>query len=417
MDKQLLWEKLIEINEDIDNHYDLYNQVGGLAGLSGLALFKFYYSKLIDNPNEKKKGEEILKRCIENINNGFSYPTYCAGLAGMGWVLDHLKEGGFIYNECDDMLFQLDGYLNQIMTTNIKDGKFDFLHEALGYAFYFLNRYKTTSNTHMKLFYQSSLLDFVKNLKEQSKRNKLSNSVEWISVLDYQGKTRGYNLSLSHGISSIIGFLARLHRQDFFTDECEDLLNGSVEFVLSYMGRSANGISVFPDWISLKGQPLNVPSRLGWCYGDLGIGISLWSAYKSTGQQKIKDASIHVFKESSKRKSYEQNLVVDAGLCHGSFGISQIYNRMYHEMKSISDDDMEIDFFLQEANFWAYDGLTRANHNGGFAGFKEWKGTAKRWVGSHFVLTGTAGIGLAIISNLSTSSEFEPNWDACLMIA
>ncbi len=91
----ILKEKLSTISKIIKDNYTEESHLGMLSGLSGLALFQFYYSRFVDNDEFSAIGLEILTRCIDKINDGYNFPTYCTGIAGMGWLLEHLKEYDF----------------------------------------------------------------------------------------------------------------------------------------------------------------------------------------------------------------------------------------------------------------------------------------------------------------------------------
>lgn len=104
-DKKQLNIKLKEIDSVLSVNYSLNTQLGVLSGGSGLSLFQFYYAQFLNNERKSESALSILSSCIENINNGYMYPTYCAGLSGFSWTTTHLDQEGFI--EADDNLFKL----------------------------------------------------------------------------------------------------------------------------------------------------------------------------------------------------------------------------------------------------------------------------------------------------------------------
>ena len=70
--------------------------IGILTGQSGIALFQFYCSKHFDDDSFSETGIEIISNCMDRINDGYSHPTYCNGIAGFGWTLQHLLDEDFI---------------------------------------------------------------------------------------------------------------------------------------------------------------------------------------------------------------------------------------------------------------------------------------------------------------------------------
>ncbi len=70
--------------------------------------------------------------------------------------------------------------------------------------------------------------------------------------------------------------------------------------------------------------------------------------------------------------------------------------------------------FKEATEFWIQDGLNKATHKDGLAGYKQWNAKDKEWVSNIPLLEGIAGIGLTIIDYLA---DFDSSWDECLMIS
>jgi class I lanthipeptide synthase len=153
--------KLEDINILLREKYIHEKHVGVLEGLSGIALFQFYYAKYTNNDKFSDWGKDSLEKIIERINQGYSYPTFSMGLAGAGWVFDHLKNKEFIKLDSDGLLRNVDEFLYNTMIGNIDQGYYDFLHGAMGYAYYFLNRYQSTNNDQLKQKYRNYLEEFI----------------------------------------------------------------------------------------------------------------------------------------------------------------------------------------------------------------------------------------------------------------
>lgn len=405
MNKELLEKKLQEIDQIIQSKYKDETQIGVLAGLSGIALFEFYYSKYLDIDDHADIGVEMLTECIEKINNGYSYPTFCTGIAGTGWVLDHLEQEEFMDADNDDLLPELDQYIHTFMKTDMKNGNYDFLHGAIGYAFYFLNRYRNTKSDELKEKYKTILLEFLDLLEELSE-DAGDGKIRWESELSIETKERGYNLSLSHGMSSIVGILTKLHVFEDFKERAEPMLKGAIKYILGFKTKEEDPFSIFPSWVQEEKENENAQSRLAWCYGDLGVAMRFWFASKTLNDDELGKTAIEVLKHAAKRTKVEDSLVRDAGVCHGSYGNAQMFYRMYKE----TGDQAFKDAF----EFWMQDGIDRATHEDGYAGYKQWKGVDKSWEPEVSLLEGVAGIGLTILDYLA---DYDTNWDECLMIS
>ena len=367
---------------------------------AGNTLFQFYYSRYL-------KGEiktEIITKSISKINKGYNYPTYCAGIAGFGWTLDHLEQEGFIEVDSDSLLPVFDDYLYSVMVSDMRNENFDFLHGAIGYAFYFLSRYKNTKAEDLKEKYKFILLQFVDLLDKMSNETS-ENSLRWVSVLNRETGEKGYNLSLSHGMSSIIGILTKLFENDDFKLSTETILRKAISYILNFKNEDYSSFSLFPSWVPEKGD-IDYKSRLAWCYGDLGIGVRFWYAGKALKNKSLCNTAISIMKHAAQRVTQESNMVVDAGVCHGSYGNAQMFYRMYKETNDL--------IFKEAAEFWIQDGINKATFSYGYAGYKQLCGLDRKWEPQISLLEGIAGIGLTIIDCLS---DFENNWDECLMIS
>ncbi|WP_062055276.1 lanthionine synthetase C family protein [Aquimarina longa] len=405
MDIQLqLRNKLQEISKILDTEDAENNEVGVLSGVSGIALFQFYYSKFLDDDIHADKGVESITKIVEYINDGFSYPTFCVGIAGACWALEILKEEDFVELEDDFLSSDLDPYLLEAMRGAVQEENYDFLHGAIGYGYYFLKRYENTTSEKLKKEYALYIEELILALKKSSKNDE--RGTWWESDLRKEKEIRGCNLSLSHGISSMINFFSRVVKHDDFRDVVQELLEQTVRYVLSCKFKDNSVTSMFPSWVVNDKETTEETSRLGWCYGDLGIGISLLRAGEVLEDPQLYEEAIIVLKHSTKRRDLEEASIMDAGLCHGAYGILLIYNFLYRKTKET--------VFKEASDFWAMQALTMATHEQGYAGYMAWRGAkVEEWKKEISLLEGVAGVGLSIISYLA---PFDTKWEECLLI-
>ncbi len=401
--EEQLKDKLKEISEVLDAKTNENDEVGVLSGVSGVSLFQFYYSKFLDEDIHADKGAETITRAVEMINNGFSYPTFCTGIAGACWVLEVLKEEEFIELDEDILSSDLDAYLLTAMREDIKKENYDFLHGAMGYGYYFLKRYQNTTTQKSKDIYKKHIEELIQSLQQSSKENDYG--VWWDSVLRKEEGLVGCNLSLSHGISSTINFLSRLAAYDDFREQVNILIQPTVKYLLHCKNKDVSLTSRFPNWI-LEETPADGNSRLAWCYGDLGVGISLLRAAEVLKDNALFEEALEVLIYSTERKDLTEAGIADAGICHGAFGVMHIYNYLYRKTEKTQ--------FKEAADFWAEKALQFGNHKNGYAGYMVWRGAEEeKWRPEVSLLEGITGIGLSIISYLA---PFETKWDECLLI-
>ena len=405
MDKQQLEKKLKEINTVIDLKGQKEEDIGIHSGLSGISLFKFYYSKFSNKEVYAEQGLNYLYKCLNKINTGYDFPTLCNGIAGFGWTVCHLSREGFLDSETNEILNDLDNYLEKNLELDMGRGNYDFLHGGIGYAYYFLERYRNSETEISKNKYRNIINNFLAELKELSVTDD-KDCVKWLSIVNIETNEKGYNLSLSHGIASIIAFLTKLHEINDFKSTTLSVLKSAINYLIKVKNIDlTTSTSFFPNVIPLHG-PVNKKSRLAWCYGDLGIAITLWNASKTLNNSEINQFSEKVLKNCTQRITSEDTSVVDAGICHGSYGNAQIFNRIYKETLN--------PIFLESCEFWINDGINRAIFSDGYAGYKQWHGKNHIWTPEISLLEGITGIGLVIMDYLS---EYDFKWDECLMIS
>lgn len=399
-----LREKLKEIDLILREEYQHNPNIGVLSGISGVAVFQFYYARFLQDEQHEDVGAAILTSVIEKINQGYIYHTFCGGIAGAAWALEFLKKEKFIALDTDALLPELDDFLiNSIHREEENIVFYDFLHGVLGIGHYFLKRYQNTESAVLKKKYKEVLQDIITSLDTSSLKDK--DGVRWKSVLVKEDGLRGYNLSLSHGMSSIVNFLSRLVIYDDFQASTKKLLQESVRYIMGLKSDDISDTSSFPNWVTVDNEQ-SKNTRLAWCYGDLGVGISLWQAGKSLQDPIISNTAMEVLKRSTLRKDLGEAKIIDAGICHGSYGVMLIYHYMYKE----TNDPV----FKEAADFWIHQALDMAIHEKGHAGYMQWKaGEKSGWKAETNILEGIAGIGLSIISYLA---PFETKWDECLLM-
>jgi len=375
------------------------DNIGVMGGKAGIALFFFYYAKLTGDDKYADYGVELISDIFDAINDakGYILHTHAGGLAGVGWTVEHLAQNDFIDTDTDEVLEALDPYLHKTMIHDITNENYDFLHGAVGNGVYFLSR---LANAKAKDY----LKELIDQLDETSHKDE-DGALKWLSVLNREEGTKGYNLSLSHGIASIIVFLGKVLETGIYNEKVSLLLNGAVQYLLKYKLDRKKFVSTFPSWIS-ETDPLT-QSRLAWCYGDLGIGTALWQAAQHAGNKEWEQIAADTLLGSTARKDLKENAVVDAGLCHGAAGIMHIYNRAFHYTGN--------ETFKELTQYWAGHTLDMAKFDDGYAGYKAWH-TEKYggWVAETGLLEGVAGIGLALVSLIS---DIEPKWDRSLFLS
>lgn len=377
-------------------------EVGFFAGKTGIMLFLFYYSRLVQNQAYNDLAVELLIEVMEEpfINHGIH--AFSMGQSGIVWVIEHLAANGFIDMDTDEALEELEPLIYKTMKMDLLARHYDYMHGAIGNGLYFLERAD-------KPHFQKYIVELIDQLDKISIRND-DGGIKWRSDIDRIKKIKGFNTGMSHGSASIITFLARVLQAGIHKEKTSRLLEGAVKYLLQQQLEQGNTgeqyHSLFPNVALESDTPKS--SRLAWCYGDLGIGIALWQAGCISDKTQWKNKAIEVLTHSAGRRDLETNHISDACLCHGTAGIAHIFNRIFHDTGDT--------IFKDASLYWWRKTLEMAKYEDGHAGFKSRSAfdTEEVFINNTGFLEGVAGTGLAMISAIS---GIEPKWDRALLLS
>ena len=386
-------ELLLKITEAIKEND--CTTAGLLTGNIGIAIFLAYVNQLYNRADISEVMENSLHKCFKSLEANGSIHNYADGLAGICWGINHLVIQNKIDADVNSLFEELELPLFSKSENDLNYHFFDFIHGGLGAGIYALNRLHDAKAINHII----KAINFIYQSAEM-----IDGDVKWKTIIEVGEnleKTE-YNLGLSHGMPSIIWFLCKSYDANIETQKCSTLINGSINWLLKQK-LSAQSISLFPSAVESSRKKKH--SRLGWCYGDLGIASTIWQAGKSLNNEQLKQEAIAIMLHNVKRNDFSANGIFDAGLCHGTAGIAHIFNRFYFETK--------MPIFKETASFWINETLKMASHKDGLAGFKTMRDNVGL-VNEYNLLEGIAGIGLALYSHIT---DEEPTWDRCLLLS
>ncbi len=352
--------------------FGLYN------GEFGLFLYLVLYNKRFPDSFLEEKIELFVDQLLFKWTEYPDSYTYCMGTSGVLDLIYYLNENDIYQIDLNDGVDYLEDYIAKIMIADLSEGKYDFLHESLGPANYLLNK-----NT--KLDYVEKFIDI---LYENSIKG--NGSCKW-PFLDILSGKLTYNISMSHGISSIIIFLAKAYKKNIRREKVYELLLGSSSYILSQkLDVISSNLSIYPSISKKDGYS---PSRLGWCYGDLGIAVALWTAGEIIATNKFLDEAIYIVEKSFLRKDLSSNMIQDAGICHGSAGVSMMFQFFWEKMK-IKDALILRDYWLSET-------INMIPPNNQKLMISDWCNN------SYDLLMGISGIGLMLLSSITNDYSWK----------
>jgi lantibiotic modifying enzyme len=329
------------------------------------------------------------------------------GLAGVGWSLAHLANWVYVADE-DDPNTVIDELLLTAVQQSPWPGIYDLIGGLVGIGVYALERLPHPSGAAL-------LAQVVTRLAEQAVV--LPNGITWFTpavLLPAQQRQQFpngyYNLGVAHGVPGVIALLGRAVAAGVASEQASQLLAGAVRWLASQettpdpTASAAEALGGFPAWVTPEmTQPIaGKPSRLAWCYGDLGIAVALLGVTQRLDQPTWAATARRVAQRAAQRSLAESG-VRDGCLCHGAAGAAHLFNRLYQA----TGDPL----FGEQARCWFEQALALRQPDQGIAGYCFWRGAA--WESSPGFLEGAAGIGLALLAACDTHA---PNWDRLLLV-
>lgn len=361
-------------------------------GDAGVALFYHYLAIVTEDESAALRAADLVMAAVARAST-LSCSLF-SGFTGLGWSLEHITD-----TSEEDANENIDRALAFVLDVAEWERDFDLLYGLAGMALYALERLPRPSAA-------AALETIVCHLDAICDRH--NGTVAWLTKAHLLPSETAaiapsgmYIVGVAHGIPAIINVLARILGSGIAVERARDLFDGAVRWLLLHRG--SNTSSVYPYWIA-NGSPAPAEFRLAWCYGDLGIAATLFSAARHANEPALESAALALAREAANRPAGTCG-VVDAALCHGSFGLAHMFARLHNATRAP---------WLRDAAIrWYRDGFSRYRRGESFGGFPAWDVPTQAYVADAGLLSGAAGIGLAL---LAAVSEIEPAWDRLLLI-
>jgi lantibiotic biosynthesis protein len=339
---------------------------------------------------------------IENVDPR-ARPSLYSGLAGVGFLENHLTPllEPWLEPPDDDPWLDLDARLMRVLDHYPADGEFDHISGLAGIATYAAERMPRSA--------AASLLERIVDrlaagAEEQGRGVAWRTRPERVPPYQRQGAPRGYyNLGVAHGAPGVAVALARIAAfGGTAAGRAKTLCLAALEWIASQQLPAGSGAR-FPPWTPIGGSA-PAATREAWCYGGLGLSVSVLTAARLLGDARWEQQALDFATREAARPP-EDSGVVDAALCHGAAGNAHLYNRLY---QATGDEA-----FLAACRRWLARTMDFHAPGGGVGGYLF--STQQRggivWSEDTDFLTGAAGVGLAL---LAAAGRCEPSWDRLL---
>jgi len=392
--KKVAEQRLEAVAQALKMQIEKEPEPGFMTGLAGQAIFLYTYSRSCGSSRFENLGFLALERALGMINDGFSWPSFAAGLAGIRFTLRYLASRGYISESDGSALDEIDPYLQEFAAERFKQGDYDLLHGALG--MYLPNNPQQSQPSQPPQPVTDNRQPISAPLRKLA-ISPVPGHLAWEAKHPQTGVPE-INLGLAHGIPSILLALSQT------AEDSDASIMGSqgVNYLLSCrLQESANG-SLFPHRM-VDGKP-DQPGRLAWCYGDPGIGAALWQIGVNCNRPDWQADAIGILHKAASRRETVANRVMDACICHGTAGLALLF----YKMAIVTGHDE----FLDAAAHWTRATLDHGQNPAADAGYL-FLTTGDRYISSYSLLEGITGVGLSLLALLDSETL---GWEQGLLL-
>ncbi|MFT4927846.1 MAG: lantibiotic modifying enzyme [Phenylobacterium sp.] len=386
---------------------------GLLSGLTGDLLYLYqlslYQGGLV---GQTVVDEEVFNDKLEFLQESLAlsagHPNLSAGLSGQGWFLEYLNQGqGEDYD--DELCEEIDNLLHSSLSVDEWLGEIELILGLGGIAIYAARRQLKSAST--------ELFERLLSHYEQALTQISDTTSSWTQPakshyrFDQENPDKAeFNLGLAHGVPGIIAAILPALNIPKLHQRAKLLLQQSCDWLLEQeLAAESEGKARVSCFASACGEhdnggnSYNSGSRLGWCYGDLTIALTLsrvGKALQHSGYiEKARQISLH-----AATRDKTQGMVYDAGLCHGSAGLVLIFQLL--------DQQLNEPKLAQAANRWL-DYTLDLYRQKGLEGLYAWTPLEQDYKEDTGLLMGFGGVGLCLLSALGE----EADWVDCLLMA
>ena len=348
--KRTIINILSELNRKIFGNEEKFESIGIKYGIPGLCLYNFAYSSFIKSSAHLEKGNKLLQKSVELLNNDYFSQLLYNEMAELAWCVEICRETGFYEYDTNELLNDFDEILLGKMKEDIHEGNFDPAIGALSFGYYFLSRIPSSVSA------KTIIVELCEALISLSHKNE--RGVYWKSKLM---KDDSVYLGLSHGIAGVIVFLikAGLAGIEFKNKE---IISQAVHYLKSCI------VEDKPVFFPVVEGKLNENDELyanNWCYGDPGTLYGLLVAAFYLNDKDLRFFCMEKFKLVTERDNGQTYLIAGYGLLYGYAGLCMLYNHCYKltgetfflkayekNLQKIIDGFNPEDEFLGYSGFW-----------------------------------------------------------------
>jgi lantibiotic modifying enzyme len=372
------------------------------SGHAGIALFHGYFAAVHGDDRSLGLVETFIGQASDGMAENAYSLGFFGGISGIAWTCHHLDR--LLTGEASpDTAEEVD----QAIAEGVRVAPWTW-HYDLVYGLAGIGRYALDHPD--RAFAAEVIRQIIQRLGELAVER--DGGLTWLTPnaripagIGQRYPDGFYNLGLAHGVPGLIAMLGGACEAGLAGDQGRHLLEGAVTWLLANR-RPDDGGSAFTYYLAPMERADDGPSsRSGWCYGDPGVAAALLGAARSVGDAGWEREAIAIAAKDCAR-SFAATGVVDAELCHGTAGLGHLYNRLYQATGE--------ETFARAARGWFERTLSLRRPDEGVGGYLNWWPEIQEWKPDPGFLTGSAGVGLALLAAIS---PVEPGWDGPMMLS
>jgi lantibiotic modifying enzyme len=343
---------------------EFIGDLGLMHGKMGIAVYFFHLARETQDSTYKDFANKLIDKIYEEIS--ISTPLdFENGLAGIGWGIEYLVQGGFIEGDTDEVLGELD---NQLHFFKESFQRIEFLNGLVGLGAYFLKRIRNRSIS------TRNAADDLKNQMLLYVINELQLQVKNTGTEALIHGQRHFNLTWDYAL--IVYFLLEVYPLNIYNLEVYTMVR---QLVIPLLQEDClpklHSHCLFLKLIIEKIKRSNI------------INISDFP---------LDELNRNIDNKFNKTQIEKELIPNSAFLLDGTSGIEWIYLQLYQLTGNTKHQD--------EALQWKSTGMKLKKSEQGYAGFNVVDGDEQKAFG---LLNGLAGIGMTRILEKATARKIE----------
>jgi len=299
-------------------------------GAAAVLLMEARLHQLAPSGDRVARAQRLTSAITDGISEQPLHAGLWQGLTGVLYALEYARSvDPRLLGEEADAIAEFVGDTDTMLINFLKHGPraqfFDLMSGQCGIGTYALMRTDHAAGATLFAAVQAALLAHAQ--RERGYCGWLSQPSAGTNSPNEMKRRAHYDLGVAHGTPGVLGLLAHAMRLGLGSGETGTLLAEGVNWLKTQQTPNLR-YSRFQSMVEAQ-QPGGSArdSRLGWCYGDLGVAAMLASAEEAGGGREL-GLWWRQLARDRLAQPYASFQIDSQGLCHGAAGIVHMLDRL-----------------------------------------------------------------------------------------